>query len=87
MPYYDNGPVRMRYAQAGSGFPLLVIPGGGLEFARLQHWSTAVYNCFDAFKNGYRVITMDQRNASDGESTGPLDTTDPWAHSLTTNSA
>src|SRR5262249_43805686 len=38
----------------------------------------AVYNFFDDFKSEYRVITMDQRNANEGESAGPLDTTDPW---------
>jgi hypothetical protein len=30
MPFYEKGPVRIHYEEAGSGFPLLVIPGGGL---------------------------------------------------------
>ena len=77
MPYYERGPVRIRYEEAGSGFPVLVMPGGGLN-SRVSNWPTAVYNFFDAFKRDYRVITMDQRNANQGESTGPLDTTDPW---------
>jgi len=77
MPYYDNGPVRICYQEAGSGFPLLVIPGGGLN-SRISNWSSAVYNFFDAFKSEYRVITMDQRNSNEGESTGPLDTADAW---------
>lgn len=77
MPYYDNGSVRIRYEEAGDGFPLLVMPGGGLN-SRVSNWETAVCNFFDAFKNDYRVITMDQRNANEGESAGPLDTTDPW---------
>src|SRR5436853_5879743 len=29
--FYEKGPVRIRYEQAGSGFPLLLIPGGGLN--------------------------------------------------------
>ena len=29
MPFYGKGKVRIRYEEAGSGFPLLVIPGGG----------------------------------------------------------
>ena len=29
MPIYERGDVRINYAEAGSGFPLLVIPGGG----------------------------------------------------------
>src|SRR5215467_6062640 len=77
MPYCDNGQVRIRYEETGSGFPLLVMPGGGLN-SRVSNWKTAVYNFFDAFKTEYRVITMDQRNANEGESVGPLDTADPW---------
>ena len=31
MPFYEKGNVRIRYEEVGSGFPLLVIPGGGLN--------------------------------------------------------
>ena len=31
MSFYEKGPVRIRYQEAGSGFPLLLIPGGGLN--------------------------------------------------------
>ena len=31
MPFYERGDVRIYYEEAGSGFPLLVIPGGGLN--------------------------------------------------------
>ena len=31
MPFYERGPVRIHYEEKGSGFPLLVIPGGGLN--------------------------------------------------------
>ena len=31
MPFYEKGPVRIHYEEAGSGFPLLLIPGGGLN--------------------------------------------------------
>ena len=27
--FYEKGPVRIRYEVAGSGFPLLLLPGGG----------------------------------------------------------
>ena len=30
MPFYQKGDVRIRYEEAGRGFPLLVTPGGGL---------------------------------------------------------
>jgi len=31
MPFYEKGDVRIHYDEVGSGFPLLVIPGGGLN--------------------------------------------------------
>jgi hypothetical protein len=31
MPIYKRGSVQIHYEEAGSGFPLLVIPGGGVE--------------------------------------------------------
>ena len=30
MPFYERGDVRIHYEEAGSGFPLLVTPGGGI---------------------------------------------------------
>jgi len=49
MPFYQKGDVRIRYEETGSGFPLLVIPGGGLN-SRISNWSTAVINAMEAFK-------------------------------------
>ena len=77
MPFYQKGDVRIRYEEAGSGFPLLVTPGGGLN-SRVSNWPTAVINAMEEFKNDFRCITMDQRNANGGESTGPIPTGDPW---------
>ena len=31
MPFYERGPNRIYYEEVGSGFPLLIIPGGGLN--------------------------------------------------------
>jgi len=31
MSFYEKGPVRIQYEEAGSGFPLLLVPGGGLN--------------------------------------------------------
>src|ERR1700719_891270 len=75
--FYEKGNVRIRYQEAGSGFPLLVIPGGGLN-SRISNWATAVINARDEFKSDFRCITMDQRNATGGESTGPIPVDDPW---------
>jgi pimeloyl-ACP methyl ester carboxylesterase len=75
--FYEKGNVRIRYQEAGSGFPLLVTPGGGLN-SRISIWQTAVINAMEEFKNDFRCITMDQRNATGGESTGPVPVADPW---------
>lgn len=75
--FYQKGNVRIRYAEIGSGFPLLAIPGGGLN-SRIGIWPTAVINIVNEFKNDFRVITMDQRNASGGESAGPVPVDNPW---------
>jgi pimeloyl-ACP methyl ester carboxylesterase len=77
MPFYEHGDVRIHYEEAGQGFPLLVTPGGGLN-SRIGMWETAVVNFMDVFKNDFRCITMDQRNAVGGESTGPVQVDDPW---------
>jgi len=73
--FYEN--VRIRYAEIGSGFPLLATPGGGLK-SSISNWPTAVINVLEEFKNDFRVITMDQRNATNGESTGPVPVDNPW---------
>src|SRR6267154_2570832 len=75
--FYEKGNVRIRYAEIGSGFPLLATPGGGLNSASAV-WARAVINIPEEFKNDFRVITMDQRNATGGESTGPVPVDDPW---------
>src|SRR6202048_1409940 len=75
--FYEKGNVRIRYAEIGSGFPLLATPGGGLN-SRIGVWPNAVINIMEEFKNDFRVITMDQRNATNGESTGPVPVDNPW---------
>src|SRR6201990_1450595 len=75
--FYEKGNVRIRYAETGSGFPLLATPGGGLNSA-IAVWARAVINIPEEFRQDFRVITMDQRNATGGESTGPVPVDDPW---------
>ena len=77
MPFYDKGNVRIHYEEAGSGFPLLVIPGGGLN-STIAGLATHPFNPFDEFKNEFRVIGADLRNAKGGQSTGPLEPDRPW---------
>ena len=77
MPFYTHGGVRIRYEEVGSGFPLLVTPGGGLNSA-VDKWSAHVFNAMAEFSGDFRCITMDQRNAIGGKSTGPVQVDDPW---------
>ena len=77
VPFYEKGDVRIRYQMVGSGFPLLVTPGGGLN-SGVSKWPTAVFNAMEMFKDDFRCITMDQRNANGGESTGPIPVGDAW---------
>ena len=75
--FFEKGNVRIRYGEIGSGFPLLATPGGGLN-SRMAVWPNAVINIPELYKNDFRIITMDQRNASGGESTGPVQVDNPW---------
>ena len=77
MPFYERGEVRIHYEEAGSGFPLLVIPGGGLN-STVAGLATHPFNPFDEFKGEFRVIAADLRNAKGGQSTGPLEIDRPW---------
>jgi pimeloyl-ACP methyl ester carboxylesterase len=76
MSFYEKGPVRIHYEEAGSGFPLLLIAGGGLNST-----IAGLKNPFDAigeFKGEYRCIAADLRNANAGQSSGPLEIDRPW---------
>ena len=74
--FYEKGPVRIHYEETGSGFPLLLIPGGGLNstIASLAN----PFNPIDEFKGEYRCIAADLRNANAGQSSGPLESDRPW---------
>ena len=69
--FYEKGPVRIHYEEAGSGFPLLLIPGGGLNsvIAGLRN----PFDVIEEFKGEYRCIAADLRNANPGQSSGPLE--------------
>ena len=77
MPIYENGPVRLRYEEAGSGFPLLVIPGGGLN-ATIAGLANHAFNPMEEFSDSLRCIAMDLRNANGGQSEGPVDVERGW---------
>ena len=77
MPFYEKGDVRIHYEQVGSGFPLMVIPGGGLN-STVAGLANHPFNPMEEFKGEYRVIAADLRNANGGQSSGPLEIDRPW---------
>jgi len=78
MPFYQRGDVRIHYEEAGSGIPLLIIPGGGLNSTLSWIKRGVPFNPVEEFKNEYRCIAADLRNANGGESSGPLEIDQPW---------
>lgn len=78
MPTYVKGSVHIHYEEAGSGFPLLLIAGGGLNSTISFFTKGAPFNAIEEFKREYRVIAFDMRNAVEGQSYGPLDVDRPW---------
>jgi pimeloyl-ACP methyl ester carboxylesterase len=79
MSFFEQGAVRIHYEEAGSGFPLLLIAGGGLNSTIAG--ITGPYPPFNAmaeFKDEYRCVAFDLRNANPGQSSGPLEIDRPW---------
>ena len=76
--FYEKGAVRIHFEEAGSGFPLLLIPGGGLNSTISFFTRGAPFNPIEEFKAEYRCITSDLRNANGGQSSGPLEIDRPW---------
>jgi pimeloyl-ACP methyl ester carboxylesterase len=76
--FYQRGNVRIHFEDTGSGFPLLLIPGGGLNSTIAWNVKSAPFNPVEQFKGEYRCITADLRNAPSGQSTGPVEADRPW---------
>jgi pimeloyl-ACP methyl ester carboxylesterase len=76
--FFEKGGVRIHYQEVGSGYPLLCIPGGGLNSTIAWMAKGAPFNAIEEFRSQYRVVTADLRNAYDGQSTGPVDADRPW---------
>jgi pimeloyl-ACP methyl ester carboxylesterase len=75
---FEKGPVRIYYEESGSGFPLLLIAGGGLNSTIAGLKRGDPFNPIEEFKAEYRCIAADLRNANGGQSSGPLEIDRPW---------
>ena len=78
MPFYERGSVRIYYEDIGSGFPLFIIPGGGLNSSISSLDTSVPFNPLERYKDDFRCISADLRNADLGQSTGPLEIDRPW---------
>jgi pimeloyl-ACP methyl ester carboxylesterase len=78
MSLYEKGAVRIQFEEAGSGFPLLLIAGGGLNSTIANLKNNSPFNPIEEFKAEYRCIAADLRNANGGQSSGPLEVDRPW---------
>ena len=79
MPTYERGPVKINYTERGTGFPILVMPGGGLNstIAGLDGPGHP-FNAQKEFSDKFRCICLDLRNAPPGSSSGPLEPDRAW---------
>src|SRR5262245_57700925 len=79
MSFYEKGPVRIHSEETGSGFPMLMIAGGGLNSV-IPNLSApySTFNAMDEFRDDYRSIADDLRTANGGQSTCPLEIDRAW---------
>jgi pimeloyl-ACP methyl ester carboxylesterase len=75
--FFEKGPVRIHYEVAGSGFPLLLIAGGGLN-STMAGLARGPFDAIGEFKGEYRCVASDLRNAMGGQSSGPIEIDRPW---------
>ena len=75
---FEEGAVRIHFEEAGSGFPLLLIAGGGLNSTISNFTSSSPFDPIEEFRGEYRCVASDLRNANAGRSAGPLEIDRPW---------
>jgi len=75
---YQRGPVRIHYEEAGAGFPLMLIAGGGLNSSIELLRRGDPFDPYAEFADEFRCIGADLRNANGGQSSGPLEIDRPW---------
>ena len=85
MPMLEHDGASIYYEEYGSGFPILAFAPAGLA-STIAVWSQpmAPINPITEWSQDYRVIVMDQRNATGGRSRAPIKATDGW-HTYTSD--
>ena len=78
MPFYERGSTRIHYEEVGSGFPLMIVPGGGLNSSLASLNTSVPFNPMETYRDDFRCIAADLRNANGGQSAGPLEIDRPW---------
>ena len=79
MPTFKYDGATIYYEEHGKGFPILTFAPAGLA-STIKVWSSpsAPINPTTEFAGEYRVIAMDQRNATGGRSYAPITAKDGW---------
>lgn len=82
MPTFNHDNVSLYYEEFGSGYPLLLFAPGGMRSA-IDFWHKSPFDPTEEFAADFRVIAMDQRNAT-ARSRGPASAADGW-HTYTSD--
>ena len=79
MPTFEKNGASIYYEEYGQGFPILNFAPAGLA-STIAVWGQpmAPINPIADWSKDYRVIVMDQRNATGGRSRAPIKATDGW---------
>ena len=75
MPLFQKDTTAIYYEIRGKGYPLLLLPPGGMR-AGIDFWQRTAFNAPEVFAEHFRVIAIDERNS--GRSSGPLPAGNPW---------
>ena len=76
MPSFEpSSGTTIYYEEHGQGFPLVLFAPGGMR-SSIPFWDRAPFNPIREFRDEFRVIAMDQRNA--GRSFAPVTASDGW---------
>ena len=78
MSFYEKGPVRIHYEEAGSGFPLLLIAGGGLNSTISGLTSGSPLTRSRSSRESTAASRRTCATPIAGQSSGPLEIDRPW---------